>query len=188
MNTSVGPRIKKISFCLAMPALLTLAGCQGTLHTRWVEQADSYDHWSPLMNTMPIEVHGAIPGTTSEETIARIPQGTTAEGYASRNPETIGLSARARVVVYIGGNKMPTDGGYCMGNPTLRSTPVSHDKVMVASALCDGPRLVVRSRRMVNASDLSASSMASSIRSIKSQLLYGLEVSTAQQPTEQDNG
>ncbi|RDS84252.1 hypothetical protein [Dyella psychrodurans] len=179
------PIVKKASLLLSVPAVLLLAGCQGTLHNRWVNEADSYDRWSPQMADMPIDVHGTIPGTTHADTVARVPQGTTATRYAAKNPQALGLESLPRVVLYVGGDRMPTNASYCSAAPVLKTADNDRGDVMVASALCDGPRLVVRSRREVKADDLSSVQIASTLNSVKSRLLFGLTISPAQTPDEE---
>lgn len=179
---------KKAGLAMSVPMVLMLAGCQGTIHTRWVEQSDSYDYWSPRMAALPIDVHGAFPGATHVETVERIALGTTANDYAARHPTALGLEAQPRIVLYVGGDQLPTDASYCSAHPVMRTADESRNDIMIASALCDGPRLVVRSRREVAADRVSTTWISSTMSSVKSHLLYGLTVSQAQQPTEQDNG
>lgn len=88
--------------------------------------------------------------------------------------------------MYVGGDQMPINATYCSSVPVMRSMPAEQGKIMVASALCDGSQMVVRSRREVNASDLSTAGIVSTLASVKSKLLFGLEVSPAQQPTEEN--
>lgn len=187
MNTanlhSIGSRA-----LMLLPLAFAMAGCQGTLHTRWAEQADTYDRWAPQMATLPVEVHGTIPGLSHAETVAHIPQGTTARRFSAEQPTAPGLTVAPRVVLYVGGDTLPTNSSYCSASPELRSVHHHKDDVMLAAALCDGPRLIDRSRRVVNADHLSAADLDTTIKSVESQLLFGLTVSQAQTPPEDNNG
>jgi hypothetical protein len=167
---------------------LILVGCQGTLHTRWAQKSDSYNYWSPLMSAMPVDVRGAIPGTSHADTVAHIPQGFTTVSYVANHPASSDLNAAPRIVLYIGGDRLPTDATYCGASPVMRDAINSGHGIMVASALCDGPRLVVRSRREVNIGRLDATDISTTIRTLKSRLLFGLTISQAQMPVEQDHG
>ena len=170
-----------VPFLLAsLLPLLLLTACQGTLHTRWDTTGESYKEWQPKMASIPIEVHGAVPGSDSKLTMANIPGATDAETYDAQQPDGPPLRAMRRIVLYIGGNQLPTDRTYCQPAPKLRTAVVAGGMVMFASALCDGARLVVTARREVAPKDSGASTMAHTIQRIKDFMLYGVASSRAQ--------
>ena len=174
--------MKRAILLLALPFALGLAGCQGTLHSRWTEQSDTVDYWAPQMNTIPVDVHGTVPGATPEETVARIPLGTTASDFAGKHPTLSGIESVPRIVLHVGGDQIPTDATYCSANPQMRSIDGKDGHVMLAAALCDGTRLIVRSRRELTPDGLATDKMSSTLKSVKSRLLYGIEISRAQTP------
>lgn len=173
---------------MLLPLAFAMAGCQGTLHTRWAQQADTYDYWAPQIAALPIEVHGAAPGLSHAETVARIPQGTTATRFTAKQPANPSLAAMPRVVLYVGGDTIPTDHSYCSTTPDMRAADNGKHGVMLAAALCDGPRLIDRSRRVVSVDHLGARQLRATVKSLESHLLFGLTVSQAQTPTEDNNG
>ena len=132
------------------------------------------------MDTLPIEVHGSVPGSSPAQTLARVPNGTNDAAYAQRPGGAQSLATTRRIVLYIGGDTLPTNGTYCTASPVLRIASIASGKVMVATALCDGSRLVTTARREVAPKEVTANTMAHTLNRVKSFLLYGLSSSRAQ--------
>ena len=131
------------------------------------------------MASMPIEVHGSAPGSTTAQTMTTIPGATDAKTYAANHADGGPLAEASRIVLYVGGNQLPTNKTYCRPAPTLRTADIAAGKVMFASALCDGPRLVITARREVAPEEAGAGAMAHTIQRIKNFMLYGVSSSRA---------
>lgn len=174
--------IKKAGLVSMATFCLCLSGCYETLDNRWVQQPDSYDHWKPMMATMPLDVHGTIPGLSLAKTLQRIPDGTDVARFEARHPDQLGLLAQPRVEMYIGVDELPTNTSYCAVAPMLKPTQVSEGRIMVAAALCDGPRLVTTVSHRVHQDHLSAARMPKTIHDVESDLLFGMAVSPVQVP------
>jgi hypothetical protein len=86
------PAVYRVSgtILVSIAAVVSVTGCGATVHSRWAKQRDSVDYWSPKLATIPINVHGTVPGSDSAETLARIPNGTNDDIYA-RKGETSAL-------------------------------------------------------------------------------------------------
>ena len=166
--------IQRSTVALVAIAGLCLAGCQGTTHDRWARASDSVDVWSPKMASLPIEVHGSVPGADASRTVARIPNGTNAGSLASSQ----------RIVLYVGGSTLPVNSTYCGVSPTLRSVRIPDDKVMMGAALCDGRRLVVTARQEFAPAAVTDTTMSHSIEELKTRLKFALAVGPRQIPSE----
>ena len=159
---------------VVLPMLL-LTACAGTLHSRWAGPADSVDAWQPRIQAMPIEVHGAAPGASAAATLAAVNHGLNDAGRRAN-------ASDQRIVLYVGGNTLPANDTYCQGAPSMRNVVVSARKVLFASALCDGPRVVVTDRREVAPGQLDANHIAQAVKRSKTLLMFGLATSRAQPP------
>ena len=151
-----------------------LAGCQSTMHSRWAANKDSLDVWQPKMATLPIDVHGAIPGSSPDATLSAIRNATNSSVYAKAHPSASGLESQQRIVLYVGGETLPVNTTYCSATSTMRAVKLSTGRVLVGSALCDGSRLVVTARQEVEAEDATNATMEHTITTAKERLLVAL--------------
>jgi hypothetical protein len=136
---------------------------------------DDPDAWATRIKTLPIDVHSAIPGDISPQTIADAGHGVTARPGAAINNTGVSLYATARVVVYIGGGSVPTRDQYCALKPTINSaTFVPESGVAVRAALCDGPRPVAYARMTLAEANPSPATVADAIERLKSDLVQSL--------------
>ena len=159
-------------------AALGLAGCQGTLHTRWAQASDTYDDLSARIDTLPLDIHSKLDATD----LSHI------QGVASSSTATAELSGQPRVVLYLGGDQQPTDDTYCQAAPTLHAVRRKPDHTLLAAALCDGPRLVVRMHKELTAKAVTSQNLPWTIQSMRNRLLFGVRVSQAQTPPPTTNG
>jgi hypothetical protein len=166
---------------LVIAVSVRLAGCQGTIHDRWARESDSVDTWTPKFENIPIDVHGAVPGTDAQQTLERIPNGTDDAKYAKAGNAGTLLAAQ-RIVLYVGGNTLPINSTYCNATPTMRTVRIPADKVMMGVAFCDGPRLVVTARREFALSAVMDKSMSHTIAELKYRLIFALSMSPSQIP------
>ncbi|GLQ52356.1 hypothetical protein ACFFJT_19740 [Dyella flava] len=155
-----------------MPLALLVAGCSGTLRTQWAAADDTYFRWKPMMNTMPVEVHGDTRQLSSDELAKQIPYGTTQQQYALLNKGQSQLAAAPRVVLYVDPEQNPGGAAYCDTSSAVRSYSTKDGDTHLVAALCDGPRLVDVTARNVR---IQNEGMASVAASMKQRLLYGLK-------------
>jgi hypothetical protein len=157
-------------------APLLLSGCYENLHTHWAGAGDSQAKWSGMMPGMPVDVHSQDSSMASPTMLSRIPNATTANSYAQSHPVTQQLSQQPRVVLYIGGNQLPTSTSYCEAAPVLEPVHGAFDGVLIGGAICDGPRLVDTAQRTFKEERLASDGLAHAVDDVKSQLLFGLSV------------
>jgi hypothetical protein len=165
-------------------AAVAVTGCTSTVHARWAKRRDSVDYWSPKLALVPINVHGTVPGSDYAETLARIPNGTDDDIYTQRG-ETSALRSVPRLELYVGGNVLPVNVTYCDETPTMRSVDIPAGKVMLAVAICDGPRLVATAREEFSPDDVSIRTMSHAVETMKAWLLYALSRSPSQVPAKE---
>jgi hypothetical protein len=163
-------------------AAVAVTGCTETIHARWAKRRDSVDYWSPKLATIPINVHGTAPDSDYAETVARIPNGTNDEIY-TRGGATSALRSVPRLELYVGGNMLPVNVTYCDKTPTMRSVDIPAGKVMLAVAICDGPRLVATAREEFSPDEVATHTMSHAVENMKAWLLYAISRSLSQVPT-----
>ena len=161
---------------------VAVTGCTQTVHARWAKRQDSVDYWSPKLATLPINVHGTVPDSDYAETLARIPNGTNDEIYA-RAGATSALRSVPRLELYVGGNRLPVNVTYCDKTPTMRSVNIPAGKVMLAVAICDGPRLVATAWEEYSPDEVATHTMSHAVENMKAWLLYAISRSLSQVPT-----
>ena len=184
MRTVRGPAIHRVfgTILVLIAAAVAVSGCTSTVHARWAKRQDSVGYWSPKLAMLPINVHGTVPGSEAAETLARIPNGTNGDIYA-RKGETSALGSVARLELYVGGNTHPVDATYCDKTPTMRTVDIPAGRIMLAVAICDGPRLVATAREEFSPDEVSTSTMSHAVENMKAWLLYALSRSPSQVPT-----
>jgi hypothetical protein len=176
------PSLKR-HLLIALPLLIGLAGCE-TLHARWAKRSDSPDAWSSRMATLPIHVHAQESGVDPGQIVARIPNGTTVGQYATAHPTSPELTAVRRLEMYVGGVHVPTFATYCAQQPVMRTINNPGSDVMLAAAICDGPRLVATVRESAASDELDAANMPHTVERVKGRLIFALSRSPSQIPTE----
>lgn len=174
----------KAGLLVGLLATLGMTGCAGTLDTRWAKGRDSTDAWSARMATLPIDVHGQLPGQDAQQSIASIPGGTTAALYAQTHLQAPVLDTHKRIELYLGQGQLSGGDSYCAARPMLSEAEPARHGVLLTAALCDGSRLVETDRLDVKDYDLDQTRVADTIAGLKTKLLFGLETSVAQQPTQ----
>ena len=141
-----------------------------------VEQPLSNDDpaaWASRIQSLPVDVHGAIPGQTSAQTMAAM--GVTGRVGAAFQNNGVSLYAMPRVVVYVGDSSVPARDQYCELKPTLNPAAfIPKSGVVVRSALCDGPRPVAYARMILAEANPSPATVAQAIERLKSDLWLSL--------------
>ncbi|RDS86699.1 hypothetical protein [Dyella psychrodurans] len=173
---------------ILIPLALFLAGCSGTMQTRSVTQDDTYYHWKPQMETLPIEVHGGIQQLGSDDMAKLIPYGTTPRQYAATTDGQGKLATRPRIVLYVGTDQNPARETYCDAFPVVQPATTGDAAVHMVAALCDGPRLVDLTARDVQSVSIQNQGMVSIMKSMKRRLLFGLNMNEEVEPAEYGNG
>lgn len=170
-----------VTIFVLIAAVVSVTGCEATVHSRWAKRRDSVDYWSPKLATIPINVHGTVPDSDYAETLARIPNGTNDYIYTQKG-ETTALRSTPRLELYVGGNMLPVNATYCDKTPTMRSVDVPANKVMLAVALCDGARLVATARDEFSPDEVETNTMSHSVERMKGWLLFAISRSLSQVP------
>jgi hypothetical protein len=162
-------------------ALLSVAGtlavgCAATPSK--VDQAIAADHpedWASRMRSLPVEIHGTLPGESATQTAAAIEHGTADGADAQFGTSGLSLYAMPRVVVYIGGDTAPERDQYCSLDPnTSRSVVAPKNALVLRSELCDGPRAVAYTRITLREANPTAGDLARGMVRVKSDLVRSL--------------
>lgn len=173
---------------ILIPLALLMAGCSGTLQPRSITQDDTYYHWKPQMETLPIEVHGGIQQLGSDDMAKLIPYGTTPGQYAAVTDGHGKLATVPRIVLYVGSEQDSTRETYCDTSPVVQPATTRDAKIHMVAALCDGPRLIDLTARDVQNVSIQNEGMASIVKSMKQRLIFGLNMNEEVDPAEYGNG
>jgi hypothetical protein len=150
--------------------------------------ADRRDDWAQRIHSLPVEVHGALPGETATQTIAAIDHATANLADTEFGKSGPSLYALPHVVVYIGGAEAPARDQYCTLEPSAnRSVATPKNALILRSELCDGPRAVAFARITVPGADPTAGTLAGDIERIKSDLVQSLPLPQPVMPVDYSN-
>jgi hypothetical protein len=181
---SIQSRLGVRALALLSVAAALAAGC--ATNPPRVERAVAADHpadWASRIRSLPVEVHGAVPGETGAQTIAAIDHGTVNQAGAEFGKSGLSLYAMPRVVVYIGGAAAPARDQYCSLEPNMsRSVPAPKNALILRSELCDGPRAVAYARITLPEVNPTAAAVAGGIEQIKSDLVQSLPLPEPELP------
>lgn len=173
-STQVSRRVR--SLALLSVAAAVAAGC--ATNPPGVEQAVAADHpddWAARMSSLPVQVHGAVPGETPAQTIADIKRATANQASTEFGNSGLSLDAIPRVVVYIGGTTAPARDQYCSLNPnTERSVAAPTNALILRSELCDGPRAVAYARITLPEANPTAETVARGVDRLEASLVRSL--------------
>ncbi len=143
-----------------------------------VEQSVAADNpaaWASRIESLPVEVHGTVPGETAAQTIAGVGHGVASEPRAEFASSGLSLYAMPRVIVYIGGTDNPPRDQYCSLQPHAdQPVPATNRKLVLRSELCDGPRAVASARITLAQANPTPDTVARGIERIKSDLVRSL--------------
>jgi hypothetical protein len=170
----------KAAFLLVLP--VALAACQTTVNTRWASNQDSAEAWQTTMTTIPIDVHGAIPGDTTVQTATLVNGGTTMAAFDAAHAGQASLERSRRIELYVDTDKLPASNSYCAAEPSLESVQNAKGGAEVVGALCDGPRLVATEVVHLDSRNADIARVPQGIDMFKSKLLDGLVAATNQTP------
>jgi hypothetical protein len=177
------------TLALLSVAAALAAGCAA--NPSRVEQAVAADHrddWAQRIHSLPVEVHGALPGETAAQTIAAIDHGTANLADTEFGESGLGLYAVPHVVVYVGGSEAPARGQYCTLKPDAnRSVAAPKNALILRSELCDGPRAVAFARITVPGVDPTAETLVGDVERIKSDLVHSLPLPQPVMPVDYSN-
>jgi hypothetical protein len=183
------PQFSARGLALLSVAAALAAGCAADPSR--VEQAIAADHsndWAQRIRSLPVEVHGALPGETATQTIAAIDHGTTNQADSEYGKSGLSLYSMPRVVVYIGGDEVPARDQYCALEPSPnRSVPTPKNALILRSELCDGPRPVAYARITVPEADPAAETLDRDIERVKSDLVQSLPLPQPVMPVDYSN-
>jgi hypothetical protein len=169
-------RLSARTLALLSIAAALAAGC--ATNPPKVEQAIAADHaddWASRIRSLPVEVHGAVPGETPVQMMAVIDHDAGNQPGAEFGQSGLSLYAIPRVVVYIGGTAAPAQDQYCSLEPNVsRSVVAPTNALILRSELCDGPRAVAYAQITLPAVNPTAETVAGGIEQIKSDLVRSL--------------
>jgi hypothetical protein len=144
---------------------------------------DESDAWAPRIQTLPVDIHGTIPGESAAQTVAAVDRGVDSSTGSNFQDTGLSLYSMPRVVVYIGGGSGPERNQYCALQPrATRATFAPKDAVVMRSALCDGPRPVAYARTTLAEANPNPVTVANAIERLKSDLVQSLPSPEPQPP------
>jgi hypothetical protein len=163
---------------VAVLSLVAVLGAGCATNPGRVAQAqatDQPDEWATRIRSLPVEIHGAVPGETAAQTVAAVNHGVGQQAGTEFQHTGLSLYALPRVVVYVGGSSAPARDQYCELQPnTERPVPVAKSGVVVRSELCDGPRPVAFARITLADADPSPATLARGIEQLESSMVSSL--------------
>jgi hypothetical protein len=153
---------------------LFAAGCNGTLHSRWVTEADTVDLWSMRMSELPIHLH-----RDGQDAVAQNRDGTpwTARQGAAE------IERHRRLELYIGGHQFPDYGSICSTSAVMQPDGDTKPGILTVAVLCDGPRLVALAQDHLKTER--AQPGLPLYRLMARRLLHAIDISVAQSPVQQ---
>ncbi|QNK01453.1 hypothetical protein [Dyella telluris] len=155
-----------IAFACVVATLL-LTGCHATVDARWASSDDTVDHWKKAMPNLPVEVRGALPGTTHEQIAQAIPN---AKVMSTHDVDP----TAARLVVELGQRATPRDDAYCAAPASAIAAGNAPAQQTMTLTICDGARLVATSSRPIDPAKASVPELASRVASLKKLALIGI--------------
>ncbi|WP_448102598.1 hypothetical protein [Luteibacter jiangsuensis] len=155
---------------VALASIVCAAGCQGTLHTRFVQASDTYDFWSLRMTGLPIRLHRPDDAPVVQ----------TRDGHPS---PAAGVTGLPRIELYVGGTEKPVLASVCAATTSMQADTVAGRRTLVVAALCDGPRLVAAAEDHLEPEQ--AVPALPLFRKMAHRLLHAIDISAAQTPVEQ---
>ena len=167
------------------PFAVGLFGCStATTSTEWAEPNDmasefartddSQNQWSKKVFKLPIELHGSIPGESSEVTAAKIANAIPAEKSSTTSLGNVGVVGRQRVVLYLDESRVPARDDFCSVSKTYRDVPKESNGVVLRAALCDGPRIVSYAKKSLSIDKVSSDKVGTQVASLESALVDSL--------------
>lgn len=113
------------SLALIVPALM-LAGCSYRISDADVLATTEPASWYAQRNTLPLELHGQVPGHTGVEIAAL-----SARKLAENTP-------RQRIVLYLDGAEQADESRLCRTPSVADDAPAAAGATIVTAVLCDG--------------------------------------------------
>jgi len=173
---STGFRVQSrplVSLCLAA---VLVAGCAANSPRMEQTAGDDSPHaWTSWIGSLPVEVHGTVPGETSAQTVAAIEHGVSGRDDGEASATGLDLKNMPRVVVYVGGPAAPWRDQYCSSEPNVNlSVPARKRGLVLLSELCDGTRPVAHAQVTLSETNPTAEMVARGVERTKSYLAQSL--------------
>jgi hypothetical protein len=131
--------------------LLALASCSGALVTsRPLVDSDSSYYWTRVIDEIPVQVHGSMPGHTASELTALL-SGETQSGMtptaenAGGAPGAVSdrpLEGQRRVILFLNPSSRPLPVLICRNEAAPQSGPQTGNRAGVYAVLCNGTQPV----------------------------------------------
>jgi len=183
MRNTTTLSIRRAMAIALIPAIYGLYGCTAmTTSAEWAKPTDSttkYElatdnrhDWPYKIDTLPIEVHGALPNESSGSTASEIPFARPAPALADKAEP-----ARQRVVLYVDdGADRPTRTEFCSAKKTVATSTSKPGKyVTLRAALCDGQRIVTYAKTSVPREDARPQNLGLQLASLKGAMIDSLK-------------
>ena len=136
-----GFRCYHLAAACIVPALLLVSACSTSITDYGSLQVDDTGRWSPVVDQLPVELHGTIKGRSAAELAELFPSTIKAPRYASLGPVAVS-PLPSRIVFYIDQAELPEGQALCKGGFQGQQGAREGEFAQVTAALCDGPRLV----------------------------------------------
>ncbi len=134
------------------------------------------------MTHIPIDVHGAIPGESADQTVNQVTDGTTMATFDTAHRGRLSLEQSPRIELYVDADQLPQADSYCAAAPLLESVNNQKNDPQVVGALCDGPRLVATEVVHLDSRNFPVAQLPLAVEKFKSKLLDGLAADPYQVP------
>jgi len=175
-SRSTGFRVQSHPLVSLSLAAVLVSGCAAYSPSMGQKTGNDSPHaWNSWISSLPVEVHGTVPGGTSAQTVAAIEHGVTVQDVGEASATGSDLKNKPRVVVYVGGTGAPWRDQYCSPEPNGNlSVPVSKRNLVLLSELCDGTRPVAHAQITLSEANPTADMVARGIERTKSYLARSL--------------
>jgi hypothetical protein len=152
---------------------ILLGGCASTTILSSARDTSRTDAalWSDYAS-LPVEVHGTIPGHSRAELAAVFPKMDSPQ-YASLGDLPLSNGGR-HIVMYINPSQVPADGALCSDTADFRSGQQDGKSAYVVGALCDGDDVVTRVAARVLTAGSTPEQLTHNLDTVRIQLFYSL--------------
>ncbi len=150
-----------------------LCGCASTTiltSSRDTTRTDA-SSWADYAS-LPVEVHGTVPGYTHVELATLFPKMATPQ-YASLGSLPLSNGGR-HMVMYLNPQQVPSDTALCSDSAAFQPGSQQGRSATVVGALCDGNDVVTRATARVLTEGSSPEQLAHNLDNVRIQLFYSL--------------
>jgi hypothetical protein len=171
--------MKNVSFLFAFAvtaaaATTVLTACQTTMDARWATNDDTVNRWETVAPSLPIEVRGRLPNATNEQVASAIPNSMTQQSLVNAHDHRASNDPAPRFVLELSNEAPAGDNAYCAHRGSEPADSDTAKPLTVTLSLCDGTRLVARSKSPLESRDAAPEYLNGKIKRLKNLMFIGI--------------